>query len=313
MSAARVTSLCLVVVAASCLVASPSQAKQLSALTSGRWAGGAYTDDETGQFAYCLAATVDPNGIMMSVALTRDLTWGLVFASENWHLTAKQEIPLRIRIDAGPWLDTKAVAVDHDIVYLPMAPETTLLELFRHGHRLQLFDGETLTFDLTGTSQLMVNLAACLKTALATEQGDAKPPAAGTEVAKGEDGDGQLSSGSGLLISESGHVLTNDHVIVRCREIWVRRNGEETNRQASIVARDPANDLALLASEFRVGQGEIAAFRTGTPIRAGDAIAVYGFPLAGTLSSTGNVVSGNVTALAGLGDDVRYFQISAPI
>ena len=87
----------------------------------------------------------------------------------------------------------------------------------------------------------------------------------------------------------------------------------ETNRQASIVARDPANDLALLASEFRVGQGEIAAFRTGTPIRAGDAIAVYGFPLAGTLSSTGNVVSGNVTALAGLGDDVRYFQISAPI
>src|SRR4029079_10829288 len=49
------------------------------------------------------------------------------------------------------------------------------------------------------------------------------------------------------------------------------------------------------------------------PVRAGEAIAVYGFPLAGVLSSTGNVVSGNVTALTGLGDDVRYFQISAPI
>jgi S1-C subfamily serine protease len=40
---------------------------------------------------------------------------------------------------------------------------------------------------------------------------------------------------------------------------------------------------------------------------------VYGFPLGGLLSEGGNVVTGNITALAGLGNDSRHFQISAPV
>src|SRR5687768_8178121 len=47
--------------------------------------------------------------------------------------------------------------------------------------------------------------------------------------------------------------------------------------------------------------------------RAGENIATHGFPLAGTLSASGNIVSGNVSSLAGLADDVRLLQISAPI
>jgi serine protease Do len=48
-------------------------------------------------------------------------------------------------------------------------------------------------------------------------------------------------------------------------------------------------------------------------VQQGEDIVVYGFPLAGVLSSGGNVVTGNVTALAGLGDDSRFLQISAPV
>jgi S1-C subfamily serine protease len=40
---------------------------------------------------------------------------------------------------------------------------------------------------------------------------------------------------------------------------------------------------------------------------------VYGFPLTGALASGGNVTTGNITALAGLGDDSRFLQISAPV
>jgi serine protease Do len=40
---------------------------------------------------------------------------------------------------------------------------------------------------------------------------------------------------------------------------------------------------------------------------------VYGFPLTGVLASGGNVATGNVTALAGLGNDSRFLQISAPV
>jgi S1-C subfamily serine protease len=42
-------------------------------------------------------------------------------------------------------------------------------------------------------------------------------------------------------------------------------------------------------------------------------VAVYGYPLSGVLSSSGNIVAGYVTSLAGIGDDTRFFQISAPI
>jgi hypothetical protein len=48
-------------------------------------------------------------------------------------------------------------------------------------------------------------------------------------------------------------------------------------------------------------------------VRAGDAIVALGYPLAGLLATTANLTVGNVSALAGLGDDSRYLQISAPV
>ncbi len=88
-----------------------------------------------------------------------------------------------------------------------------------------------------------------------------------------------------------------------CRQ--VRVNGGP----ARLLARDIKNDLALLATEQRPAQW--AGWRLS--VRTGEDIVVYGFPLAGVLSTGGNVVTGNVTALAGLGDDSRFLQISAPV
>jgi hypothetical protein len=59
--------------------------------------------------------------------------------------------------------------------------------------------------------------------------------------------------------------------------------------------------------------GDVATFRAGPAVRPGEGVAIYGFPLVGALSLTGNIVSGNVTSLSGLSDDVRYLQISAPV
>ena len=39
----------------------------------------------------------------------------------------------------------------------------------------------------------------------------------------------------------------------------------------------------------------------------------FGYPLSQVLATSGNFTTGNVTALAGLGDDSRFFQISAPV
>jgi serine protease Do len=47
--------------------------------------------------------------------------------------------------------------------------------------------------------------------------------------------------------------------------------------------------------------------------KVGEAVYAYGYPLNGLLATAGNFTLGNVTATAGLGDDSRQIQISAPV
>ena len=113
--------------------------------------------------------------------------------------------------------------------------------------------------------------------------------------------------GTGFFISGDGEALTNAHVVEGCNQPRIKVAGQYV--PARIVARDSQNDLALVKAD--VQPTEIAHFRLS--VRQGEDVEVYGFPLADLLSSSGNVTSGNVTALSGLGDDTRFFQISAPV
>jgi hypothetical protein len=45
----------------------------------------------------------------------------------------------------------------------------------------------------------------------------------------------------------------------------------------------------------------------------GETLLVYGYPLAGALASAGNATTGIVSAAAGLRDDRRFFQMTAPV
>jgi S1-C subfamily serine protease len=292
--------------------AAAASTKEVRTFHSGAWEGGVYVDNDTGAFRFCMGSSPDRHDVVMSVALDRSYGWGLVFSAIRWHLAPNMDIPVKFRIDTGPWFDTKAVVLTANAVYVPVAQETTLVELFSHGHTLQLYDGGDLYFDLTGTRQLMADLRICVAAELAQQALTASPSSGATDAAASKREERQLTSGSGIFISDVGHILTNNHVVDSCGKIRVKRNGD-VEKPATVVARDTTNDLALLVSDLHAEASEPAAFRSGIPVRAGESIAVYGFPLPGALSANGNVVSGDVSALTGLGDDVRYFQISAPV
>ncbi len=117
-----------------------------------------------------------------------------------------------------------------------------------------------------------------------------------------------ISSGSGVVIGAHGEVLTNAHVVENCTKITVQSS--PTSR-AYLVARDEKNDLAVVRGSLPASP--VAVFRDGAPVRAGDAVVALGYPLSGLLATTANLSVGNVSALAGLGDDSRYLQISAPV
>jgi uncharacterized protein len=118
-----------------------------------------------------------------------------------------------------------------------------------------------------------------------------------------------ISSGTGFIISRQGNILTNHHVIDGCHAITGRHG--QTEHTLTLIASDPQNDLALLM------QGEaakaVATFRSEPHIRSGEGVVAVGFPLRGLLASEANITTGTVSALAGVHNDVRFLQITAPI
>lgn len=118
----------------------------------------------------------------------------------------------------------------------------------------------------------------------------------------------KFSTGSGFFVSKAGHVLTNAHVVNECTAITARPDGG-TPVAAQLLARDAANDLAVLKLP---GPSE-RSLPIRPSVRLGEGIAAFGFPHSDLLATTGNFTLGNVTALAGLRDDTRYLQVSAPV
>ncbi len=137
----------------------------------------------------------------------------------------------------------------------------------------------------------------------------AKP--AGKDTDKPQPKPGQLvSTGSGFFISAEGHVLTNHHVIDRCREVGIRE-ARSALRPAKVTVRDQANDLAVVKAEVK--PPVVLAFRDGDPIRPGDGIVVLGFPYSDILGREVNVSTGTVSSMVGIRDDPRHLQLSAPV
>ena len=117
-------------------------------------------------------------------------------------------------------------------------------------------------------------------------------------------------SGTGFVITKTGHVLTNAHVVNECNGVRVRSPGD-TPIAADVVAKDGQNDLAVIKTSKPLSR--VAAFREGPGVHQGDSVVVYGFPLGEALAAEGNLATGNVSALAGLANDSRQLQISTPI
>ena len=119
-----------------------------------------------------------------------------------------------------------------------------------------------------------------------------------------------VSTGTGFFVNQEGYVLTNEHVVKGCSQIQTVMRGSAA-QPASVLRFNSKDDLAIL--ETSAMPNAVATFHQGSAPRLGEVIVVFGFPLAQTLASTGNLTTGNITALAGLGDDSRYYQVSAPI
>ena len=132
------------------------------------------------------------------------------------------------------------------------------------------------------------------------------PPSSPSESAKTV----QKASGTGFYVSQDGYIVTAAHVVENCEKL---RAIDSEGRVVPIESARfmKSDDLALLKSGS--APKSFASFPSSARINQGEAVVAYGYPLAGLLSSGGNVSNGLVAALSGVGNDARHMQISAPV
>ena len=116
-------------------------------------------------------------------------------------------------------------------------------------------------------------------------------------------------NGTGFFVTADGRLLTNAHVVEACTRVQIRTASGEAHG-AQLIATGKPDDLAVLRAD--IPAPATAVFRAGIPVSLGETVTVYGFPLPGLLASSGNVTTGIITALAGIRDDPRVLQHSAP-
>lgn len=126
------------------------------------------------------------------------------------------------------------------------------------------------------------------------------------------------ASGSGLIISEKGYVLTNYHVVQNANSIFIEvKNASGTkNYEAEVVQLDQANDLAILkikeAGTLPVGKIPFSGVNQTQDI--GTSVYTIGYPLA--LSGMGNeakFVDGKISSKTGYENALNAYQTSVPV
>ncbi len=115
-------------------------------------------------------------------------------------------------------------------------------------------------------------------------------------------------TGTGFFITESGYLITNNHVVQGARKILLASRGVQII--AKLVKVDIANDLALLKAEGNFSALPVTTSRT---VKLGGSVATVGFPNIGLQGFAPKLAKGQIAALSGAADDARYFQISVPV
>jgi S1-C subfamily serine protease len=293
----------------------------------GNWKGGAFTNDTSGEFTSCMALAPYKSGITVYVIVGANMSWKLGFSSENWNLNSGQNFPIVLTFDGQQPFNVQAAVLSRNLVAVEMPDNSALIAQFRKSKTMSAFtQGQLFQFAMTGTSVLLPTLVNCVakvkevgvasvgdfaavppkpaiaKPVVATAEEPASPPQASSRTGN--------QTGTGFVISNNGHIVTNQHVVEGCVGDILGNLSGEASVKLRLVSSDETNDLALLQapSPFK----DVATIRDKA-IHPGDSVIAIGYPYHGLLTSDFTVTTGIVSSLSGILNDTRFLQISAAV
>ncbi len=116
--------------------------------------------------------------------------------------------------------------------------------------------------------------------------------------------------GSGVIISESGYILTNNHVVEGADEIEVILN-DSRKAIAKVVGTDPDTDLAILKIEL--DKLPVIVLGNSESLQVGDPVLAIGNPFGVGQTVTGGIVSALGRNQLGINTFENFIQTDAAI
>lgn len=104
----------------------------------------------------------------------------------------------------------------------------------------------------------------------------------------------QRASGSGVIISEDGFIVTNNHVVENADEITVTLNSKKTFK-AKVIGTDPAYDLAVIKIDTKALP--FLLYGNSDNVKVGEWVLAIGYPLNLETTVTAGIVSAKARSL----------------
>jgi S1-C subfamily serine protease len=101
----------------------------------------------------------------------------------------------------------------------------------------------------------------------------------------------QTATGSGFVIDEDGHVVTNAHVVDGARDITVKLGDDEETYEAELVGEDTSTDIAVLDIDADQDALEPLALGESGGLDVGDPVVAIGNPFGLDRTATAGIVS----------------------
>ncbi len=122
----------------------------------------------------------------------------------------------------------------------------------------------------------------------------------------------QMGSGSGVIISSDGYIITNHHVIEKAEDIQITTNNNQSY-DAKIIGSDEQNDIALLKIETN-DELPYAVFGDSDSTRIGEWVLAVGNPFNLTSTVTAGIISAKSRNLDPTGRTTQsYIQTDAAV
>ncbi len=99
------------------------------------------------------------------------------------------------------------------------------------------------------------------------------------------------AGGSGFVVDEAGHIVTNQHVVEDAEDISVKF-ADGTRREAELVGQDPSTDVAVVKVDAPRGALRPLTLGDSGTVGVGEPVIAIGNPLNVGISVTTGIVSG---------------------